>query len=140
MNTGFEDCRILFELMQKESFEDHFKTFADDRKKDTDAIAYLSMGNFIEMRDLVAQPTFILQKKIEAEIQKLYPENWMPLYSMVSFSNIPYRTVYEKSIQQQQIMDEIMKIESIESKFRQEQLDNLEILSILKKAQVILGI
>jgi kynurenine 3-monooxygenase len=137
MNTGFEDCRILFELMQKESFDDHFKLFADDRKKDTDAIAYLSMGNFIEMRDLVAQPTFILQKKIEAVIQKLYPENWMPLYSMVSFSNIPYRTVYEKSIQQQQIMDEIMKIESIESKFKQEELDNLEILSILKKAQVI---
>ncbi len=130
MNTGFEDCRLLFELIEKEGFESHFEKFVATRKEDTDAIAKLSINNFIEMRDLVAQPKFILQKKIEGKIQEMFPSKWMPLYSMVSFSNIPYSVVYNKSLVQQNIMDQIMQIQDIEEKANQESLAP-EILSIL---------
>ena len=79
------------------------------RKKDTDAIAQLAFDNFIEMRDLVADPEFLLRKKIEARIHQLYPDRWIPLYSMVTFHpDISYSEAYNTGQQQKKIMDEFM--------------------------------
>src|SRR5690242_1966532 len=87
MNAGFEDCRILNELL--DTHHDNWATvlskFQEQRKPDADAIAQLALDNFIEMRDLVADATFLLRKKIEAKLHELYPEKWIPLYSMVTF-------------------------------------------------------
>ena len=70
--------------------------FQASRKPDTDAIAQLALDNFIEMRDLVDDPWFILRKKIEAKLHQLYPNKWIPLYSMVTFNeNIRYSTALE---------------------------------------------
>jgi kynurenine 3-monooxygenase len=82
MNAGFEDCRVLNELLDKHS--DHWKAtlaeFQQLRKPDTDAIAKLALDNFVEMRDLVADPDFQLRKKIEAKLHSLFHEKWIPLY------------------------------------------------------------
>ena len=66
MNSGFEDCRILNALLTADnnSWSKAFIAFQTARKIDTDAIARLAMDNFIEMRDLVADEKFLLQKKI----------------------------------------------------------------------------
>lgn len=111
MNAGFEDCRILDELLDADG-EDwtealgHFQTV---RKEDTDAIAQLALDNFIEMRDLVADPDFLLRKKIEARLHELYPERWIPLYAMVTFNdNIRYSDALRIGKKQQAIMDEVM--------------------------------
>jgi len=72
MNCGFEDCRILNELLEKND-DDWLKTLTEYqqlRKPDADAIAEMALNNFIEMRDKVADPTFLLQKKIEANFSK----------------------------------------------------------------------
>lgn len=136
MNSGFEDCSILFELLQKEDFDHHFIPYAASRKKDTDGIAHLSRDNFIEMRDLVAQPKFQLQKKIERKIQAAYPGTWMPLYTMVSFSNIPYSEVYERGQKQQGIMNEVLEINNIEEKSIDDELHN-DILAILASHNIL---
>lgn len=137
MNAGFEDCTILYEALKSGvSFKDHFIKYAQTRKKDTDAIAQLAMDNFIEMRDLVAQPRFMLQKKIEATFQEKYSHTWMPLYSMVSFSNLPYSEVYERGKVQQKIMDEVLDLPEIEKKWLEPQLHS-EIKHILAKYHVI---
>lgn len=136
MNAGFEDCSILFEALSSGvEFEDHFVEYSENRKKDTDAIAKLALSNFIEMRDLVSQPRFRLQKKIEAKIQGEFKEAWMPLYSMVSFSNIPYNEVYERGVFQQKIMDEILELPQIEKKWQEPEL-NKDILRVLAKYNV----
>jgi hypothetical protein len=45
----------------------------------------------LKMRDLVADAEFLLRKKIEAKLHDLYPDQWIPLYSMVTFhDNIRY--------------------------------------------------
>jgi kynurenine 3-monooxygenase len=116
MNAGFEDCRILNELLDLNhddwaSALNHFQT---SRKEDTDAIAHLAFENFIEMRDLVADPQFLLRKKIEAKLHELYPQKWIPLYSMVTFNeNIRYSEAYHTGKKQQQIMDDVMKTPGI---------------------------
>jgi kynurenine 3-monooxygenase len=66
------------------------------------------------MRDLVADPQFLLRKKIEAKLHELYPQKWIPLYSMVTFNeNIRYSEAYHTGKKQQQIMDDVMKTPGI---------------------------
>lgn len=112
MNAGFEDCRILNQLLDqlKDDWDQVLPAFQKSRKENTDAIAQLALDNFVEMRDLVADAEFLLRKKIEARLHQLYPDKWIPLYSMVTFSpNIPYAQAYATGLRQKKIMDEVMK-------------------------------
>jgi kynurenine 3-monooxygenase len=112
MNAGFEDCRILNQLLGQhhDDWDVVLPEFQRLRKPDTDAIAQLALDNFIEMRDLVADAEFLLRKKIEAKLHELYPDQWIPLYSMVTFNeNIRYSDAYLTGRKQRKIMDEVMK-------------------------------
>ncbi len=112
MNSGFEDCRILNQLLNQhhDNWETGILDFQEARKTDTDAIAQLALDNFIEMRDLVADAEFLLRKKIEAKLHELYPKQWIPLYSMVTFhDDIRYSEALRIGTKQKKIMDEIMQ-------------------------------
>lgn len=112
MNAGFEDCRILNELLgkHKDDWNATIDEFEKLRKPDADAIAALALDNFIEMRDLVADKEFLLRKKIEARLNQLYPDKWIPLYSMVTFrDDIRYSDAYAIGEKQRKIMDRVMK-------------------------------
>jgi kynurenine 3-monooxygenase len=118
MNAGFEDCVVFDRLLTK--YQDDWslavQEFQQLRKIDTDAIAQLALDNFVEMRDLVADPAFLLRKKIEARIHELYPDRWIPLYSMVTFhEEIRYSEALEMGRRQQVIMDRVMQMPGIES-------------------------
>ncbi|MCH2224174.1 MAG: FAD-dependent monooxygenase [Crocinitomicaceae bacterium] len=116
MNGSFEDCTVMWELMQKhnENWEAIFEEYSKVRKPDGDALQDLSLYNYHVMRDYVADPEFLIRKKIEAKFSKLYPDMWMPLYSQVTFSNIRYSEALENGNKQSKIMDEIMKFSNIE--------------------------
>ena len=118
MNAGFEDCRVLNALLSdyNNDLERTLPEFEKSRKPDTDAIAGLALDNFIEMRDLVADPEFLLRKKIEAKIHQLYPDRWIPLYSMVTFhEEIRYSEAVDQGNKQKKIMDRVMQIPRIEA-------------------------
>jgi len=116
MNSGFEDCTVMYELMQKhnEDWEKIFAEYSETRKPDGDALQDLSLYNYHVMRDYVGDPLFLLRKKIEAKFSKLYPDKWMPLYSQVTFSHIRYSVAQKRGEEQNRIMDEIMAMENIE--------------------------
>ena len=118
MNAGFEDCRVLNGLLDAhhDDWELTIPEFQRMRKPDTDAIARLALDNFVEMRDLVADSDFLLRKKIEAKLHELYPEKWIPLYSMVTFrDDIRYSEAQHLGAKQKVIMDKVMQIPAIES-------------------------
>lgn len=110
MNAGFEDCSVMWRLMQKhnEEWDKVFDEYSRERKPDGDALQDLSLFNYHVMRDFVADPMFLLRKKIEAKFSKLYPDKWLPLYSQVTFSNIRYSEAIANGNAQSKIMDEIM--------------------------------
>lgn len=116
MNTGFEDCMQLDELMADfgGDWETLFDRFQQSRKANTDAIAELALQNFTEMREKTVDPVYLLRKDIELHLTATYPDLWTPLYSMVSFSNIPFAEVLEISRRQEQLMDKIMAMEGVE--------------------------
>lgn len=118
MNAGFEDCRVLNALLDQYSddWDKVLPTFQETRKPDTDAIAQLALDNFIEMRDLVGDPAFLLRKKIEGKLHELYPDRWTPLYSMVTFNeSIRYSNAYSIGQKQKKIMDGVMQKPDLES-------------------------
>ncbi|MDO1447556.1 NAD(P)/FAD-dependent oxidoreductase [Rhodocytophaga aerolata] len=121
MNAGFEDCIILDQLMEKysQNWEQIFEEYQGQRVDNAEAIADLALQNFVEMRDYVADPKFLLRKKIEAHIHQLYPDLWTPLYTMIAFSHIPYAEALRLGKKQDAIMQQIMATPSIEEKWPQ---------------------
>jgi kynurenine 3-monooxygenase len=93
--------------------EAHAGTFSADlcrdytaaRKPNGDAICALALGNFIEMRDKVASPSFLFRRRIEAALHALEPERFIPLYTMVTFSNRPYAESQERARRQDGWLD-----------------------------------
>jgi kynurenine 3-monooxygenase len=133
MNAGFEDCRILNSLLDTytNNLDDVLPAFQKQRKPDADAIAQLALDNFVEMRDLVADADFLLRKKIEARLHALYPDKWIPLYSMVTFQdNIRYSEAYTISRSQAKIMNEVMSSPGI-----QDQWESLDFKTIAESLQ-----
>lgn len=111
MNAAFEDCRIFSEMMagQDCNLAHVIEAFQQRRKPDADAIAELALQNFIEMRDRIADPQFLAQKKIEAELHRRYPDRWVPLYTQVTFSHQRYSEALATGQKQEAIMQEVMK-------------------------------
>ncbi|MGM0943912.1 MAG: FAD-dependent oxidoreductase [Bacteroidota bacterium] len=138
MNCGFEDCYVLNQLIDKfglNSWDLVFEKFQKKRKPDTDAICQLAMENFVEMRDSVADPKFILRKKIEARLNELYPNDWIPLYSMVTFSDMGYAEAYAQGKLQQAIMDKVMADPLITENW--DKLDYSDIIDKMETAKAV---
>ncbi len=139
MNAGFEDCRILAELVIEHSSEDWamiLNHYQSERKKNTDAIARLALRNFNEMQADVADERFLLRKKIEATLHQRLP-SYLPLYSMVTFSDLSYSEAMERGRQQELFMDEVMQHEDIGLIWNKEAF--LSELELRLKAQGLIG-
>ncbi|MFT2007034.1 NAD(P)/FAD-dependent oxidoreductase [Pontibacter sp. 13R65] len=110
MNAGFEDITVLDQMLDQftGNWQELFEQFERSRKPNADAIADLAVLNFIEMRDKVADPRFLLRKKIEAQLNAQYPDKWIPLYAMVTFSDLPYAYALETGRKQDEIMELVM--------------------------------
>lgn len=131
MNAGFEDCHVLDQLLEKHGSinESLLNEYPALRIPDANAIADLALYNFIEMRDKVADERFILQKKIEKRLNEAYPNQWVPLYSMVTFSDFRYSEAIAKGKRQQEIMDKVLNQPGIEENW--ESMDLGEIVEQL---------
>jgi kynurenine 3-monooxygenase len=111
MNAGFEDSYLLDNMIDEldGDWERIIPNFAKMRKPDGDAIADLAMRNFIEMRDLTANPDFLFRKKVEKYLLENHSDYWMPLYSMVTFSNKSYSEALREGQNQDKIMEKVME-------------------------------
>ncbi|MEO6254360.1 MAG: NAD(P)/FAD-dependent oxidoreductase [Ferruginibacter sp.] len=134
MNCGFEDCSVLNSLIDEhnENWSEILAEYQTLRKPDGDAICDLALNNFVEMRDKVADPKFLLQKKIEAAFSKKNPGKWIPLYSQVTFSpQIRYSEALVSGQKQEAIMQQIMELPDIDNRWQDEEIEKM-ILDKLK--------
>ncbi|MEX2512211.1 MAG: NAD(P)/FAD-dependent oxidoreductase [Cyclobacteriaceae bacterium] len=134
MNCGFEDCFLLDEMIDKygtSSLDLVFEKFQKSRKPDTDAICQLAMDNFVEMSEKVSDPKFLIRKRIEAKLHDEYPNEWVPLYSMVTFSDMRYSEAYAQGKLQDKVMDEVMG-----KTLTTQNWDNLDYGEILDRVEV----
>ena len=90
-NASFEDCVLLDESLKAHGdLATALRAYEEGRKEHTDALADLAIANFVEMRDKTASTAFLLGKRVEKTLAKLFPGRFVPLYYMVTFSRTPY--------------------------------------------------
>jgi kynurenine 3-monooxygenase len=109
MNCCFEDC-VEFDacLSRHASWKSVFSEFGALRRPDTDAIAVMALDNYLEMRERVAHPKFRLQQALALELERRFPQHFIPRYSMVMFHHeIPYRTALERGTIQAELLAEL---------------------------------
>ena len=139
MNSGFEDCSILAELIDSlpedasnGDWVDMLDEYSRVRKPAADAILDLALHNYIVMRDKTGDPRFQLQKKIEARISAAYPDKWKPLYSLVTFSHTPYNEAWDRGELQQAVMNVVMSQSDIHTSWESEEIIELAINTLEK--------
>ena len=133
MNAGFEDITVLEEMMEKygDDWANLLNEYENSRKPNADAIAELSYRNFMEMSTKTADENFLLQKKIEKWFSDKHPKLWIPLYSRVTFSDQPYAEALAVGDRQNEIMQEVLKMENIHHDWNTSEVEN-KIIGLLK--------
>jgi len=108
-NAAFEDCLSLSAALARYTGDCSraFPTYEADRRPNADAIADLAIANFEEMRDKVASPLFRLEKRAEALLHRLFPDWFVPLYTMISFTRIPYAEARDRAARQKRAIKAI---------------------------------
>src|SRR5947207_4836699 len=106
MNAAFEDCVVLDECLagfpddRQRAFAEYFQR----RKVNADALADLALENFIEMRDKTASRAFRAKKKLDHLLEAALPGVYLPLYTMVTFTRIPYAQAARRARLQDRIV------------------------------------
>jgi kynurenine 3-monooxygenase len=107
MNCAFEDCLALVRHIEDAGdWASAFAAFEAERKPNAEAIQAMALENYIEMRDSVDDPAFLLQRQLERVLAERHPGVFVPRYSMVSFQRVPYATAYERGKVQRAILVE----------------------------------
>ena len=109
MNCCFEDC-VQFDacLGRHSAWQDVFEEFSALRKPNTDAIAAMALDNYLEMRERVAHPRFQLQQALSLELERRFPQRFIPRYSMVMFHHeISYQTALERGVVQARLLADL---------------------------------
>jgi kynurenine 3-monooxygenase len=106
MNAAFEDCVVLDECFEEFPQNRHhaFSEYFRRRKENADALADLAIENFIEMRDKTASKTFRAKKKMDHALEAALPGIYLPLYTMITFTRMPYA----KAAKRAQIQDSLV--------------------------------
>ncbi|HYM85532.1 MAG TPA: NAD(P)/FAD-dependent oxidoreductase, partial [Pseudoxanthomonas sp.] len=107
MNCAFEDCVVLARQLETHAdLAEAFVAFETERKPNASAIQHMALENYLEMRDRVDDPDFLLQRELEQRLQERHPGRFVPHYTMVSFMLIPYAVALERSEIQRRILVE----------------------------------
>ncbi|TCO40047.1 FAD-dependent oxidoreductase [Dokdonella fugitiva] len=109
MNCGFEDAVELAALLDEHD-DDLAWTFAEferRRRPNAEAIAKMALENYVEMRDSVADAGFLLRRELGRVLAGRHPARFVPRYSMVTFTRMPYAQAFARGAIQDQLLHEL---------------------------------
>ncbi len=119
VNAGFEDCTVLDQCLGRHG--DDWATAIDAyqqlRKPNCDAVTAMSLVNFTEIAERVGDPRFLLQKKIEQRIHALHPREFIGIYPMIAFTQLPYAEAHRRAQAQERLLASLLAIDGVETKW-----------------------
>jgi kynurenine 3-monooxygenase len=112
MNAAFEDCTVLSQCLTEHSpdWATAFRAFEARRREHVEKLADLCLENFVEMRDKVGSRLFLLKKKIDNTLHKLFSNWYLPLYTMISFTTIPYADALARARRQNRLVVAVVSV------------------------------
>ena len=107
MNAALEDCVFFSECLDAThgDIAQAVTKYDTERQPAGEALCDLSMGNYDEMKDKTASSWFLMRKRLEGILHNLFPNYWIPQYSMVAFTRIPYHEVIQRATKQDHVLD-----------------------------------
>ena len=111
MNCGFEDAVMLAELLADAGMPaaDAFAEFQRTRKPNADAIAAMTLENYVEMRDSVVDPGYMAKLELGNRLAERAPNHFMSRYRMVTFTHLSYAYAYERARAQDQLLEQLLR-------------------------------
>ncbi|MFG1944016.1 FAD-dependent oxidoreductase [Nonomuraea sp. NPDC048826] len=105
MNASFEDCLVLDRMLAQHPHdrEAAFTAYERARKPHTDVLAELSEQNFLELRDGMRSPLRLARKRLDLLLHKAFPGTWVPLYTLVSHTTVPYGDALRRARRQDRV-------------------------------------
>lgn len=110
-NAAFESCRLLADCIKTHGFsnlEAALDAYTKGRVPNAHAIADLALDHYEDMSSRSAKPFEVFKRRFEIFANRLFPRSFLPLYSMVSFSNIPYAEAVERAERQDKRIERIL--------------------------------
>ena len=109
MNAAFEDCLVLDQLLgETPDWPAAFARFEAARRPNTEAIARMALENYTEMREAVRDAQFLRRRALAMELERRFPERFIPRYSMVMFHpEIGYAEALRRGAVQSGLLDEL---------------------------------
>ena len=126
MNSAFEDCVALARELDRVNVappppaartaegggptltpaarQTAFRAYERARRPHTDTLAELSQENFIELRQRVQSPLFLLRKRMDIWLNRLAPATWLPLYTMIAHTTMPYGDALARARRQDRLL------------------------------------
>lgn len=106
MNSAFEDCSALLSALKARPGDRAaaFTAYEQARRPHTDVLMALSKANFIELRQKVNSPWFVARKRLDVLLNRLMPRTWLPIYTMVSHTTMPYGEALARARAQNRIL------------------------------------
>ncbi len=106
MNAAFEDCLVLDSLLDRhDRWGALFSDFERARLPNTAAIAQMALENYVEMRDTVRDAAYRRRKALAMELERRFPDRFIPRYSMVMFHP---EISYAEALRRGRIQDSIL--------------------------------
>jgi kynurenine 3-monooxygenase len=115
MNAALEDTLCFGEAIDAANGDitTAAASFAASRGPAGTALCDLSMANYDEMAHKTASFWFRARASLERTLHSIAPKFWIPLYSMVAFSRIPYHDAVRRAKRQDMILDLCLGVTTI---------------------------
>jgi kynurenine 3-monooxygenase len=126
LNSGLEDCSTLDACLDE--FSDWAEVLAEyeaRRKPNVDALTTLAENHFTELSTHAADPTFTLRKRLENRLQAEFPDQIVPLYSLIAFTRIPYVEAPKIASRQESLISALTKLEAVEERWNSDAVQRL---------------
>ncbi len=106
MNLGFEDCTNMIKFYDESqgNWKAAFDIYDKSQRPNANAIADMALENFIEMRDKVGDKNFQFRKKIEALLEKHFPQYYRSRYGLITYTLVPYSVAQKVGIKQSEFL------------------------------------
>ncbi len=109
MNAAFQDATMLidhieaalrFQTRGNIDFAPILAKFAQERQPSTNALADICLEHYHDMASNTSSSVYLMKKKVESWLHYLMPNTFLPFYTMVAFTSMPYHHTLERAAKQ----------------------------------------
>ncbi|MBB6174555.1 glutamate/tyrosine decarboxylase-like PLP-dependent enzyme/2-polyprenyl-6-methoxyphenol hydroxylase-like FAD-dependent oxidoreductase [Nocardiopsis mwathae] len=116
INCSFEDVREFLRILEQRmriggaaGVAPALASFTELRKAPGDAIADLSLRNLRELTDQTGEHAYHARDRLDKRLFTERPDDFMPLYHMVAFTDLPYDEVVRRHERQSAVVDDLCR-------------------------------